>query len=350
VAGASEPVPPSSRRWPLPPRHLLPPPFFPLTPYDGSGEWIQRYGGVAPAGSGAGEPPPRRPAPSFLYLVMRRRPRAPAAMGSASSSMGSSSGRGGQVAAMALPRGEQRPSSPAPASQFPSPILPASGPRGELVVFLELLQGGVGAARWGQRWRFRGSARGCWERRQRDRGGPVAASRTPSIRAKDEGKTSERLFAIPLAGRRFGRETFIRLLQETDKGPSADGLTLLARRLCLASGVFEPAPCFTFTRRLGLLAVGIWIHETKFSPTKISLFERLKFQSLLTKEGAKTSLETNFLSKGASTKLCFSSFSSFNLIEICSMPHLLEGEGEKGEGERDINAHLLHFSLFRIWI
>jgi hypothetical protein len=77
------------------------------------------------------------------------------------------------------------------------------------------------------------------------------------------------------------------------------------------------------------------IHGTKFSLTKISLFERLKFQAPMTKEGLKLVLGLKRFSKENPTKLCFSSLSSFNLIEICSMPHLLAGEGEKGERKRD---------------
>jgi hypothetical protein len=53
---------------------------------------------------------------------------------------------------------------------------------------------------------------------------------------------------------------------------------------------------FTHNRKLFCQAAqasleGAWIHETKFSLTKISLFERLKFQAPLTR-GAKTSLQT----------------------------------------------------------
>jgi hypothetical protein len=80
---------------------------------------------------------------------------------------------------------------------------------------------------------------------------------------------------------------------------------------------------------------GAWIHGTKFSLTKISLFERLKFQAPLTKEGLKLVLGLKCFSKENPTKLCFSSLSSFILIEICSMPHLLAREGEKGERKRD---------------
>jgi hypothetical protein len=69
--------------------------------------------------------------------------------------------------------------------------------------------------------------------------------------------------------------------------------------------------------------------------TKISLFERLKFQALLTKEGLNLNLGLKRFSKGNSTKLCFSSLSSFNLIKICSMSYLLAREGEKGERKRD---------------
>jgi hypothetical protein len=93
---------------------------------------------------------------------------------------------------------------------------------------------------------------------------------------------------------------------------------------------------------------GAWIHETKFSLTKISLFERLTLQAPLTKEGLKLFWRLKFFSKGNPTKLCFSSLSSFNLIEICGMPHLLAGEGEKERGREIINANLLYFSLFRI--
>jgi hypothetical protein len=80
---------------------------------------------------------------------------------------------------------------------------------------------------------------------------------------------------------------------------------------------------------------GAWIHETKFSLTKISLFERLKFQALLSKEGLKLVLGLKCFSKENPTKLCFSSVSSFILIKICSMPHLLAREGERGERKRD---------------
>jgi hypothetical protein len=55
----------------------------------------------------------------------------------------------------------------------------------------------------------------------------------------------------------------------------------------------------------------------------------------VTKEGLKLVLGLKRFSKGNPTKLCFSSLSSFNLIEICNMPHLLAGEGEKGEMKRD---------------
>jgi hypothetical protein len=101
------------------------------------------------------------------------------------------------------------------------------------------------------------------------------------------------------------------------------------------------------TRRL---RGGAWIHGTKFSLTKISLFERLKFQAPLTKEGLKLVLGLKCFSKENPTKLCFSSLSSFILIEICSMPiYWLERE-KRERGREIINAHLLHFSLFRIWI
>jgi hypothetical protein len=70
--------------------------------------------------------------------------------------------------------------------------------------------------------------------------------------------------------------------------------------------------------------------------TKISLFERLKFQAPLTKEGLKLVLGLKHFSKENPTKLYFSSLSLFiNLIEICSIPHLLAGEGEEGERKRD---------------
>jgi uncharacterized protein YukJ len=78
---------------------------------------------------------------------------------------------------------------------------------------------------------------------------------------------------------------------------------------------------------------GVRTHGTKFSLIKISLFERLNFQAPLTKEGLKLVFGLKRFSNP--TKLCFSSLSSFNLIEICSMPHLLAREGEKGERKRD---------------
>jgi hypothetical protein len=55
--------------------------------------------------------------------------------------------------------------------------------------------------------------------------------------------------------------------------------------------------------------VGAWIHGTKFSLTKISLFERIKFQAPLTKEGLKLVLGLKRFSKENPTKLCFSSLS-----------------------------------------
>jgi hypothetical protein len=111
-------------------------------------------------GSGAGEPPPRRSAPSSIdewrgeeeigpdlhpaLLPCRSGGAgegisgggpllrdAPAAGASSSMSFASmealSSGRGGRVAAMELCHGEQRPSSPVPAGEprsSPSPVLP----------------------------------------------------------------------------------------------------------------------------------------------------------------------------------------------------------------------------------
>jgi hypothetical protein len=60
-----------------------------------------------------------------------------------------------------------------------------------------------------------------------------------------------------------------------------------------------------------------------------------KVPSTLTKEGLKLVLGLKRFSKENPTELYFSSLSSFNLIEICSMPHLLTGEGEKGERKRD---------------
>jgi hypothetical protein len=54
-----------------------------------------------------------------------------------------------------------------------------------------------------------------------------------------------------------------------------------------------------------------------------------------TKEGLNLVTGLKHFSKGNHTKFCFSSFSPFNFIEICSMPHLLAGEGEKGERKRD---------------
>jgi hypothetical protein len=59
---------------------------------------------------------------------------------------------------------------------------------------------------------------------------------------------------------------------------------------------------------------GAWIHGTKFSLTKISLFERLKFQAPMIKDGLKLVLWLKCFSKGNPTKLCFSSLSSFNFI------------------------------------
>jgi hypothetical protein len=52
--------------------------------------------------------------------------------------------------------------------------------------------------------------------------------------------------------------------------------------------------------------VGAWIHRTKFSLTKmeISLFERLKFQAPLTKEGLKLVLGLKHFSEENPTKLC----------------------------------------------
>jgi hypothetical protein len=60
-----------------------------------------------------------------------------------------------------------------------------------------------------------------------------------------------------------------------------------------------------------------------------------KVPSTLTKEGLKLVLGLKRFSKENPTELYFSSLFSFNLIEICSMPHLLAGEGEKGERKRD---------------
>jgi hypothetical protein len=100
--------------------------------------------------------------------------------------------------------------------------------------------------------------------------------------------------------------------------------------------VFDCLPRVVFPFGYGWKRLqGAWIHGTKFSLTKISLFERLKFQALLTKEGLKLVLGLKRFGKEYPTKLCFSSLSSSNLIEICSMPHLLAVEGEKGERKRD---------------
>jgi hypothetical protein len=95
---------------------------------------------------------------------------------------------------------------------------------GEVVVALELLQGGAGAARhtsrreqggvtW-TRWvpRKRGRLLG---RRQLDRGGPVTAWTRLSIRAKSEGSTKHgpTPCSRPAARRFCGRETFIRIIK-----------------------------------------------------------------------------------------------------------------------------------------
>jgi hypothetical protein len=80
-------------------------------------------------------------------------------------------------------------------------------------------------------------------------------------------------------------------------------------------------PALTRAVASGARGLGVRDHGTKFSLTKISLFdERLKFQIPLIKEVLKLVLGLKHFSKRNPTELCFNFLSSFNLIQICSTP------------------------------
>jgi hypothetical protein len=95
-------------------------------------------------------------------------------------------------------------------------------------------------------------------------------------------------------------------------------------------------PAVTRAVASGDRGLGVPYHGTKFSLTKISLFdERLKFQAPLTKEVLKLVSGLKHFSKRNPTELCFSFLSSFNLIHICSMPiYWLQREKKEREEER----------------
>jgi hypothetical protein len=147
-------------------------------------------------GSSAGEPPPRRP--RARAEVDRRRPwHSPAASSTS--------------------RPRRRPRSSPPWYSLPAGLAARWASSSSCCKAEQGRRGGDdGGGSEEAREAIGGSSRGLrWAHR---------SWRTPFIRAKDEGNARERLFPVCPVRCRSGRETFIHLLQETDKGPIADGL------------------------------------------------------------------------------------------------------------------------------